>query len=151
MCHHPEVQKKAAAEIDDFVARNGHLPTFKERNEVPYCISVTKECMRYRPTGPFSLPHATTEDSKWINSTTNTYGYFFLLLIRCILVEVDGYFIPKGSTVIACNYGMHRLPEVYPKPEQFTPERFMNNIRTMQSAANGKPEDRDHYNFGWGR
>lgn len=67
MCHHPHVQKKASAEIDDFVARRGHLPTFKDRNEVPYCVSVIKECMRYRPTGIFGVPHSTAEDSKCTN------------------------------------------------------------------------------------
>lgn len=41
--------------------------------------------------------------------------------------------------------------EVYHDPETFTPERFTNNKKTMLAAANGKPEDRDHYNFGWGR
>jgi cytochrome P450 len=67
------------------------------------------------------------------------------------LVEVDGYLIPKGSTLIPCMDSMHKRPELFPQPEQFIPERFMSNTRTMQSAANGKIEDRDHYIFGWGR
>lgn len=46
---------------------------------------------------------------------------------------------------------MHMRQDTYPNPEKFEPERFMNNLKTMQSAANGKLEERDHFNFGWGR
>lgn len=62
-----------------------------------------------------------------------------------------GYVIPKRSSILSNMNSMHKRPEIYSKPGKFLPERFMNNIRTMQSAANGKIEERDHYNFGWGR
>lgn len=62
MCHHPEVQKKVAAEIDQFIKANGRVPQFTERTQVPYCISVMKECMRFRPTSAFGVPHAVRED-----------------------------------------------------------------------------------------
>lgn len=47
---------------------------------------------------------------------------------------------------------MHRNTTFYPdEPEKFKPERFMSNTKTMHAAANGKLEDRDQFNFGWGR
>lgn len=46
---------------------------------------------------------------------------------------------------------MHMNAKVYPEPEKFIPERFGHNLKTMLAAANGKLENRDHYNFGWGR
>lgn len=46
---------------------------------------------------------------------------------------------------------MHMRSDVYAEPEKFMPERFINNLKTMYSAANGKLEERDHYSFGWGR
>jgi cytochrome P450 len=62
MCHHPEVQKKVSAEIDKFVRVHNRVPIFDEREELPFCISVIKECMRYKPTDPFGLPHSVEED-----------------------------------------------------------------------------------------
>lgn len=63
---------------------------------------------------------------------------------------MDGYIIPKGATIISNMDSMHKS-SVYHEPEEFIPERFINNMKTMQSAANGRFEERDHYNFGWGR
>lgn len=64
MCHHPDLQERVSHEIDKFVELHGKLPTFDERTELPLCISVLKECMRYRPTTYFGLPHTVDRDSK---------------------------------------------------------------------------------------
>lgn len=65
MCHYPDIQKQAAGEIDEFIKTNGRIPSFKERDQVPYCISVMKESMRYRPITSFGLAHTVREDSKY--------------------------------------------------------------------------------------
>jgi cytochrome P450 len=39
----------------------------------------------------------------------------------------QGYTIPKGTTVIACAYSIHLRSEDYDSPEEFRPERFLNN------------------------
>ncbi|GAA5798502.1 hypothetical protein HPULCUR_003906 [Helicostylum pulchrum] len=128
MCHYPDIQRKVSAEIDKFIESNGRIPNFKEREQLPYCISVMKESMRYKPTTTFGLPHTAHED-----------------------LYVDGYIIPKGASIISSMESMHMNPDIYTEPKKFNPERFLNNIKTMQSAANGKIEERDHFNFGWGR
>ncbi|KAI9274021.1 cytochrome P450 [Helicostylum pulchrum] len=128
MCHHPDVQKKVTTEIDDFIKLNKCLPSFHDRSQLPYCISTVKECMRFRPTTSLGLPHTTRRD-----------------------ILVDDYMIPKGSVIIPSMESMHMRSDVYAEPERFMPERFINNLKTMYSAANGKLEERDHYSFGWGR
>jgi cytochrome P450 len=40
-------------------------------------------------------------------------------------MELGGYVLPAGSHVAPCIYLMHRRPEVYPDPEAFRPERFL--------------------------
>lgn len=65
MCNHPEIQQKVASEIDQFVEHHGRAPTFKERDQVPYCIAVMKESIRYRTTTSFGLAHTSRIDCKF--------------------------------------------------------------------------------------
>ena len=68
-----------------------------------------------------------------------------------LLVYCKGYLFPKGANILPTILSMHYDPELFPEPEKFKPERFLNNTRTMQSCANGKLEERDTFMFGWGR
>ncbi len=42
-------------------------------------------------------------------------------------VEIGGYELPAGIGVTPCVYLVHRNPEVYPEPDRFLPERFLDN------------------------
>jgi cytochrome P450 len=42
-------------------------------------------------------------------------------------VEIGGWRLPAGVTVAPSIYLTHRRPDVYPNPEQFEPERFLEN------------------------
>ncbi|KAI7891882.1 cytochrome P450 [Mucor mucedo] len=127
MCHYPACQKTAANEVDEFFRLNGRLPHFSERTQLPYIISVMKECMRFRPTMQFGLPHSTQEE-----------------------LEVDGYVFPKGCNIISSMHGMH-LGSYFENANTFFPERYMGNSKTMDALKKGKIEERDQFNFGWGR
>lgn len=148
MARYPDVQKRVSAEIDEFIKKNGRVPDFNEREQLPLSISVMKECMRYRPISAFGVSHTTDKDSKryFIAIQKAKTKYY-----NCMTVVVDGYLIPKDCTIISNMQSMHNNVERYENPREFIPERFMNNLKTMQSSANGKIEERDQYNFGWGR
>ena len=51
MALHPEVQKKAQAEIDAVVGLN-RLPDFEDRPYLPYVNAVVKESMRWHLVAP---------------------------------------------------------------------------------------------------
>lgn len=40
-------------------------------------------------------------------------------------VEVGGYHIAKGQVVLANIYAMHRTPELWPRPDEFVPDRWL--------------------------
>jgi cytochrome P450 len=96
MALHPEVQKKAQAEIDAVVGQN-RLPDFEDRPFLPYINAVVKESLRWHIVaplggGPFLFPHHTcyvflTDSEAIPHMTTNDDEY-------------DGYYIPKGTVVL---------------------------------------------------
>ncbi|KAF8741069.1 hypothetical protein AX14_005971 [Amanita brunnescens Koide BX004] len=98
----PEIQKKAQEEIDRVVG-NQRLPDFHDRQSMPYTDAVYREVMRMRPVLPMGLPHTSTEDDVY-----------------------NGYLIPKGSIVFPNIWAMTHDEETYPRPNQFMPERFLN-------------------------
>jgi cytochrome P450 len=42
-------------------------------------------------------------------------------------VELGGYELPAGASAVPCIHLIHRDPEIYPEPDQFLPERFLDN------------------------
>ena len=54
MTLHPEVQKKAQAEIDAVVGRD-RMPTFEDQKNLPYVDAIVKEALRWRPVGPLGI------------------------------------------------------------------------------------------------
>ncbi|KAG1864813.1 cytochrome P450 [Suillus subluteus] len=96
----PDVQKKAQAEIDAVVGPD-RLPSFADRDYLPYTEALVKEVLRWNvivPTGA----HCVTKDDIH-----------------------DGYYIPKGSLVMPNISFMLNDPQTYANPSQFNPERFL--------------------------
>ncbi|GJE94425.1 cytochrome P450 [Phanerochaete sordida] len=101
MLLHPEVQRKAQEEIDRVVGP-GRLPDFSDRDSLPYLDCVLYETIRWCPTTPLGIPHATVADDVY-----------------------KGMFIPKGSTVIFNAKAIAMDETVYKNPTKFYPERFL--------------------------
>ncbi|KAH9967250.1 cytochrome P450 [Russula dissimulans] len=103
MLLYPDIQKKVQAELDSFVGRE-RLPNFEDRPNLPFIDAVCKEVTRWRPITPVAVPHAVTEDDVYA-----------------------GFFIPKGeSCFLNESAAILHDPSLYPEPDVFKPERFLN-------------------------
>lgn len=49
---------------------------------------------------------------------------------------LDGYTIPKNSTILLNIFCNNMNPKFYPEPEKFKPERFLNNDGIYQADHN---------------
>lgn len=98
---YPDVQRKIQAEIDSVVGYDGR-PTLSDRSQLPYTEAVGWESRRFCLAGPFSVPHAAVTDT-----------------------EINGYFIPKDTMVIANAWAVSRDPELFRDADTFKPERFL--------------------------
>ncbi|KAF8198883.1 cytochrome P450 [Mycena galopus ATCC 62051] len=122
MLTHPDIQKKAQAYIDPVVA-DGRMPTFSDRPLLAYINGIWKEIMRWKVVAPIALPHQLINDE-----------------------EYNGYFIPAGTMVVPNSYECARDESIFPKPEEFRPERFTDGVKLFTNIV----EPRD-FAFGYGR
>lgn len=99
LARHPEVTRRLHEEQDEVLA--GAAPTATQlEKEMPYLDMVLDEVLRLYPPA-------------WIGPRRATAEF-----------EFGGYTVPKGAYVNYCSWASHRLPEVFPEPEAFIPERF---------------------------
>lgn len=70
------MQTRAQEEIDSII-EGERLPTIADRERLPYICALTKEIFRWHTVAPIGLPHSVREDT-----------------------EYNGYYIPKGATII---------------------------------------------------
>lgn len=97
----PEIFKTATEELDQVIGRDRWV----EENDMlnlPYIRAIAKETMRLHPVAPLLAPRKAIEDCK-----------------------VDGYDIPKDTCVMVNVRTIGRDPQLWDKPEEFCPERFI--------------------------
>ncbi|XP_074758697.1 cytochrome P450 2D6 [Athene noctua] len=101
MLLYPEIQSKVQAEIDKVIGRE-RSPTMKDQVSMPYTSAVIHEVQRYGDVIPIGLPHMTYRDT-----------------------ELQGFFIPKGTTIIINLSSVLKDEAVWEKPNEFYPEHFL--------------------------
>jgi retinoid hydroxylase len=99
LARHPDVVRRLGEEQDRVLGGAG--PTAQQlEKEMPYLDMVLDEVLRLYPPA-------------WIGPRRATAEF-----------EFGGYTVPRDAYVNYCSWASHRLPEVFPEPEAFIPERF---------------------------
>ncbi|XP_043702383.1 cytochrome P450 81Q32-like [Telopea speciosissima] len=100
LLNHPEVLKKAQAEIDTIVGQDRLLNESDVAN-LPYLHGIINETLRLYPAVPLLVPHESSEE--------------------CI---VGGFTIPRGTMLLVNQWAIHKDPKLWEEPTKFRPERM---------------------------
>ncbi|KAK0469989.1 cytochrome P450 [Desarmillaria tabescens] len=141
MLHAPQVQKVAQEELTRVIG-NDRLPTFSDRDSLPYINCIVKETYRW-------------EQGVHLSCFWAIYEITLTILViplgvphRLMKDDVyQGYFIPEGTTMIVNQWGISHDETMYPDPMAFRPERFMH----APDVKDGGPREPNTIAFGWGR
>jgi cytochrome P450 len=95
---HPEVHNKLLEELDTL----DDFPDPMAISRLPYLTAVCSETLRIYPPISLNFPHLVREP-----------------------IELMGYPLAPGTTVVTCIYLTHHRQDLYPEPDRFKPERFL--------------------------
>ncbi|KAK3519400.1 hypothetical protein QTP70_027523 [Hemibagrus guttatus] len=104
LLHYPEVQERLHAELDRCVGRSRH-PSLSDRTSLPFLESVLCEVMRIRPASPILIPHVAMQDTR-----------------------LGDHEVLKGTRVLVNIWAIHHDPKHWEKPDQFRPDRFLDDM-----------------------
>uniref|UniRef100_S4RRW7 Steroid 21-hydroxylase n=1 Tax=Petromyzon marinus TaxID=7757 RepID=S4RRW7_PETMA len=108
---HPEVQDQIYEEMEQKL-QPGLGPSLADRDKLLYLDATIKEILRLCPVAPLAIPHRALRDS-----------------------SVGGFFICKGSTVIANLWAAHRDHAHWDNPSVFQPGRFLGESLERRNPA----------------
>ena len=93
----PAVKQELIKELDSEAD-----PTPETLSQLPYLTAVCNETLRIHPVGMLTFPRRVEEP-----------------------MELCGYQLEPGMLLMGCIYLVHQREDLYPNPQQFRPERFL--------------------------
>ena len=112
LLHHRNVLSKIQKEIDDVIGKQ--TPSYSDRDSLPYFMAVLTEVSRCCQLTAIGGLRCNTES-----------------------FVCQGYTIPKGSTLLMNLGGLAEDPEMFPNPEKFDPDRFLDEDGNLMNTADG--------------
>ncbi|XP_076059932.1 cytochrome P450 302a1, mitochondrial-like [Oratosquilla oratoria] len=117
----PEKQELLAQETRGLLQESGGHVTERVLAKARYTKAVLKESMRLNPVS-IGVSRIVSKE-----------------------ISLKGYRIPKGTVMVTQNQVMCRLPEYFPNPDSFIPERWLVTA-TTKSSTHGKKSSKDTIN-----
>ncbi|CAL4925908.1 unnamed protein product [Urochloa decumbens] len=104
LLQNPESMSKVCDELAGVTGSRRNIEE-SQIGQLPYLQAVVKETFRLHPPAPFLLPRQAE-----------------------VATKVNGYTIPKGARLLINIWAMGRDANVWPEPEKFMPERFLEKM-----------------------
>jgi cytochrome P450 len=98
LAQHPPVATELADELSADL--HGEAPTLHQLERLPVLDRVVKESMRILPAS------------------------FYVQRVSALPVELGPFRLHRGAVVIFSQYMTHHMPELFPEPERFLPDRW---------------------------
>ncbi|KOB62419.1 Cytochrome P450, partial [Operophtera brumata] len=114
-----DIQDKIYEEIEHVLGEN--TPSWTDLSKLIYTSAFLLELQRYHPIAPLTGPRRVLDDT-----------------------VIDGYLIPKDTTVLISVGDIHFNPELWADPHVFKPERFIDERGLLKNSEHMFP-------FGSGR
>jgi cytochrome P450 len=102
---HPDWQEKLHQEIDSICGEGTEPPNYHQVMEMKQLEAFIKETLRLNPVAPIMARDFATDE----------------------VAEVDGVVLPSGLSSMFDMSAMHRRPEYFSSPDEFRPERWLEN------------------------
>ncbi|XP_005262777.1 cytochrome P450 2U1 isoform X2 [Homo sapiens] len=96
-------KEKVHEEIERVIGAN-RAPSLTDKAQMPYTEATIMEVQRLTVVVPLAIPHMTSENT-----------------------VLQGYTIPKGTLILPNLWSVHRDPAIWEKPEDFYPNRFLDD------------------------
>ncbi|XP_016069983.1 PREDICTED: cytochrome P450 2U1, partial [Miniopterus natalensis] len=103
MSLYPDIQAKVHEEIERVIGAD-RAPSLTYKAQMPYTEATIMEVQRLTMVVPLGIPHMTSAKT-----------------------VLQGYTIPKGTLVLTNLWAVHRDPAIWEKPEDFNPNRFLDD------------------------
>ncbi|KAI0311778.1 cytochrome P450 [Amylostereum chailletii] len=107
-----DISKKLQAELDAAMPNSKTIPDISVLQELPYLTAFIKEGLRVYSAVPSLLERVVPASS----SKTASFPESFDLM---------GFELPAGTIVATQGWSMHRDPAVFPSPDTFLPDRWL--------------------------
>ncbi|XP_072039505.1 cytochrome P450 2U1-like [Amphiura filiformis] len=116
----PQIQDRIRQELDSVVGRN-RLPKLTDEKELPFTCATLLEVQRIASITPFSGLHLCGQDT-----------------------ALGPYAIPKGTIIVPNLWAIHHHPDLWPEPDEFNPERFLDEDGVLQEKEELIPFSIEH-------